>query len=120
MYVPGSDKQHFKLSFEPDNFDKALEAYNQWTKQLIELDWPILFGYHPDDLWEPVQMDKGVLEDQSLLEKRHEKKLLESFATPTPATTTTKVGERISDDIPKSLNEVVRIGPSTVSHSTWE
>ena len=118
MYVNGSDKQHFKLSFEPDNFNKALEAYNLWMTQLIELDWPILFGYHPDDLWEPIKMDKGILENQHQLEKGHEKKLLRGFV-PAPD----KLDDRISTDIPKSLKEVVRIGPSTVgfsnSYITW-
>ena len=43
--IPGSKKQHFKLAYEPGNFDSALENYNKWMKQLIEHDWPILF--HP-------------------------------------------------------------------------
>ncbi|KAJ3044467.1 hypothetical protein HDV00_001894 [Rhizophlyctis rosea] len=43
--IPGAKKQHFKLAYEPGNFESALENYNTWMKLLIENDWPILF--HP-------------------------------------------------------------------------
>lgn len=98
-----------------------MEAYNDWTRQLIEKDWPIFFGYHPDDLWEPVRMDKGVIEklpqisrqDQEELEKRHEERLLHNISRKVRAL---EPIQKDSIDIPTSLEQVIRVGLSTVSY----
>jgi prepilin-type processing-associated H-X9-DG protein len=44
-FIPeGTKKQFFKLAFQPGDFDSAFENYKEWTRKLIELDWPWFFG----------------------------------------------------------------------------
>lgn len=40
----GSKSMHFRLSFEPGNFESALKEYNEWQRKLVEYDWPMCFG----------------------------------------------------------------------------
>jgi prepilin-type processing-associated H-X9-DG protein len=40
----GTKRQFFKVSFQPGDFDSAYENYKDWTRKLIELDWPYFFG----------------------------------------------------------------------------
>ncbi|KAI8885473.1 hypothetical protein K501DRAFT_245950 [Backusella circina FSU 941] len=40
----GSKSLHFKLSFEPSNFEKAYKEYRDWEERLIRTDWPLHFG----------------------------------------------------------------------------
>ncbi|KAH8556147.1 hypothetical protein BGW37DRAFT_418045 [Umbelopsis sp. PMI_123] len=56
-YKPeGSRSTHFKLAYEPCNFQHAVEEYRIWEKKLVEHDWPYCFGIpkqgtrtHPTD-----------------------------------------------------------------------
>ncbi|KAI8920117.1 hypothetical protein DFJ77DRAFT_427034 [Powellomyces hirtus] len=44
-FIPEGKKHvHFKLGYEPGNFDTALEQYNKWLDTLIKQDWPYLFS----------------------------------------------------------------------------
>ncbi|KAJ3179884.1 hypothetical protein HDU87_002452 [Geranomyces variabilis] len=44
-FIPEGQKHvYFKLSYEPGNFNTALEAYNNWNDTLINIDWPYLFS----------------------------------------------------------------------------
>lgn len=40
----GSRTTYFTLSYEPGNFDLAVQEYNSWMERLIQIDWPVLFG----------------------------------------------------------------------------
>ncbi|KAI9321597.1 hypothetical protein BX666DRAFT_1849918 [Dichotomocladium elegans] len=40
----GSRSMHFKLAYEPGNFDRAVQEYRKWEKKLAEHDWPYCFG----------------------------------------------------------------------------
>lgn len=40
----GSKSMHFKLSFEPGNFEDAFKEYNEWQENLVRNDWPFCFG----------------------------------------------------------------------------
>ncbi|CAJ0892880.1 13630_t:CDS:2 [Entrophospora sp. SA101] len=42
-------KTHYKLSFTPNDFDEFYEQYVRWTKRLTEHDWPLLFGKLKDN-----------------------------------------------------------------------
>ncbi|KAI8333286.1 hypothetical protein EDC96DRAFT_451243 [Choanephora cucurbitarum] len=39
----GSRSMHFKLSFEPGNFDSAFCEYKEWQNKLAHQDWPFCF-----------------------------------------------------------------------------
>ncbi|KAF9438972.1 hypothetical protein BGZ76_002265 [Entomortierella beljakovae] len=40
----GSRSTHFRLAYQPGDFDTATKEYNNWMTQLIEQDWPLCFG----------------------------------------------------------------------------
>ncbi|KAI8335198.1 hypothetical protein BC941DRAFT_431527 [Chlamydoabsidia padenii] len=40
----GSRSMHFRLTFEPANFCKAVAIYDKWMKILVTHDWPLCFG----------------------------------------------------------------------------
>lgn len=139
--IPGSDKIHFKLAFEPGNFDEAVELYYEWTRQLIEKDWPFFFGPKREVI-EVLPMDKGVIENQpSLLnavkydspakasacapekdvgpQENHHSSKIPIALEEVPKTSPDKLTlEELYDDwdkpIPESLDEVVQVRESTV------
>ncbi|KAJ2501799.1 hypothetical protein GGI11_007770, partial [Coemansia sp. RSA 2049] len=41
---PGARCYHFKLAYNPGDFESALSAYNEWMAILVEKDWPLCFG----------------------------------------------------------------------------
>ncbi|KAI8048081.1 hypothetical protein BDF22DRAFT_747043 [Syncephalis plumigaleata] len=40
----GARSTHFRLAFEPGNFDNARQCYLRWLDTLVQHDWPICFG----------------------------------------------------------------------------
>ncbi|KND03456.1 uncharacterized protein SPPG_00939 [Spizellomyces punctatus DAOM BR117] len=61
-FIPEGKKHvHFKLAYEPGNFETALEAYNKWMDALIHKDWPYLFSKRRKE-WEttPINTDKSL------------------------------------------------------------
>lgn len=40
----GSRSTHFRLAYQPGNFDTAVSEYNAWMEQLVQRDWPLCFG----------------------------------------------------------------------------
>ncbi|KAJ1907581.1 hypothetical protein LPJ81_000656 [Coemansia sp. IMI 209127] len=40
----GARCYHFKLAYNPGDFESALAAYNEWMNILVEKDWPLCFG----------------------------------------------------------------------------
>jgi hypothetical protein len=52
-FIPeGEKKIHFKLSYEPGCFKSAFAKYEEWTKILIEKDWPYFFKGQFEDVME--------------------------------------------------------------------
>lgn len=48
LFIPfkpeGSRSTHFKLAYEPGNFQGAVEEYRKWERKLVDHDWPFCFG----------------------------------------------------------------------------
>ncbi|KAG0046723.1 hypothetical protein BGZ83_008093 [Gryganskiella cystojenkinii] len=40
----GSRSTHFRLAYQPGDFDTAVKEYDTWMEKLINLDWPLCFG----------------------------------------------------------------------------
>ncbi|GJJ70973.1 hypothetical protein EMPS_03323 [Entomortierella parvispora] len=40
----GSKSTHFRLAYQPGDFDTAVKEYDSWMEKLIKLDWPLCFG----------------------------------------------------------------------------
>ncbi|KAF9090446.1 hypothetical protein BGX29_011481 [Mortierella sp. GBA35] len=40
----GSRSTHFRLAYQPCDFDTAVSDYNNWMEELIRHDWPLCFG----------------------------------------------------------------------------
>ncbi|ORX92785.1 hypothetical protein K493DRAFT_316387 [Basidiobolus meristosporus CBS 931.73] len=40
----GAKSTHFRLAYEPGNFESARVEYNKWMDKLIKYDWPLCFG----------------------------------------------------------------------------
>ncbi|KAJ2014224.1 hypothetical protein GGI03_002142 [Coemansia sp. RSA 2337] len=45
---PGARCYHFKLAYDPGDFESATRAYNEWMEVLITKDWPLCFGPEPE------------------------------------------------------------------------
>ncbi|KAJ2491864.1 hypothetical protein IWW37_001942 [Coemansia sp. RSA 2050] len=45
---PGAKCYHFKLAYDPGDFESATRAYNEWLEVLITKDWPLCFGPDPE------------------------------------------------------------------------
>ncbi|KAJ2810828.1 hypothetical protein H4S07_002443 [Coemansia furcata] len=64
---PGARCYHFKLAYDPGDFESATRAYNEWLEVLITKDWPICFGPDPEPqpLSEPlIQLAAGDITEQ--------------------------------------------------------
>ncbi|KAG0032184.1 hypothetical protein BGZ82_006623 [Podila clonocystis] len=46
----GSRSTHFRLAYQPGNFDTALQDYNSWMEKLVSQDWPMCFGVPKDGI----------------------------------------------------------------------
>jgi hypothetical protein len=67
-YKPlGSRSTHFKLAYEPCNFQHAVEEYRIWEKKLVEHDWPYCFGVPKPD----TQPKSTVIEDNQQESKEY-------------------------------------------------
>ncbi|KAF9082929.1 hypothetical protein BGX23_011951 [Mortierella sp. AD031] len=40
----GSRSTHFRLAYQPGDFDTAVAEYDSWMEKLIKHDWPLCFG----------------------------------------------------------------------------
>ncbi|KAG0270275.1 hypothetical protein DFQ27_009067 [Actinomortierella ambigua] len=40
----GSRSTHFRLAYQPGDFDTAVKEYDTWMQKLIKHDWPLCFG----------------------------------------------------------------------------
>ncbi|KAJ2009164.1 hypothetical protein GGI04_000677 [Coemansia thaxteri] len=45
---PGAKCYHFKLAYDPGDFESARRAYSEWMEVLITKDWPLCFGPEPE------------------------------------------------------------------------
>ncbi|KAF9425730.1 hypothetical protein BGZ94_007286 [Podila epigama] len=46
----GSRSTHFRLAYEPCDFETARREYDHWMEKLISQDWPLCFGVPKDDI----------------------------------------------------------------------
>ncbi|KAI9491420.1 hypothetical protein BDB00DRAFT_959623 [Zychaea mexicana] len=53
----GSRSMHFKLAYEPGNFQRAVQEYRKWERKLADHDWPFCFGIPKNP--PPVAIDSG-------------------------------------------------------------
>ncbi|KAF8950012.1 hypothetical protein BGZ46_004795, partial [Entomortierella lignicola] len=60
----GSRSTHFRLAYQPGDFDTAVKEYNSWMEQLIQRDWPLCFGIPKEDAI-PVQGIENIKKLQS-------------------------------------------------------
>ncbi|ORZ27051.1 hypothetical protein BCR41DRAFT_300661 [Lobosporangium transversale] len=62
----GSRSTHFRLAYQPVDFESTLKAYNNWMEQLIKHDWPRCFGNPKEGI------KKSQLENESIRTTRPE------------------------------------------------
>ncbi|KAF9278187.1 hypothetical protein BGZ68_008740 [Mortierella alpina] len=66
----GSKSTHFRLAYQPGDFDTAVKEYDSWMEKLIKHDWPLCFGVPkegaiPIHILEKQQEDRMALEQQA-------------------------------------------------------
>ncbi|KXS20624.1 hypothetical protein M427DRAFT_66573 [Gonapodya prolifera JEL478] len=66
---PNTTTTWFFPSFEPSSFEIAWAAYEDWTRDLVEKDWPIMFN--TENLWynEETEKNKVPIQQKQALEK---------------------------------------------------
>ncbi|KAJ2874930.1 hypothetical protein GGH93_001997 [Coemansia aciculifera] len=67
---PGARCYHFKLAYDPGDFESATRAYNEWMEVLVTKDWPLCFGPDPDPEPQPphdpqLQLPAGDIAEES-------------------------------------------------------
>ncbi|KAF9427432.1 hypothetical protein BGZ94_004920 [Podila epigama] len=80
----GSRSTHFRLAYQPGDFDTAVAEYDKWMEKLIKHDWPLCFGV-PKEGAVPIH----ILEKQEQERKRALEAAQVSSETDTNTTTTT-------------------------------
>ncbi|KAG0074159.1 hypothetical protein BGZ92_003510 [Podila epicladia] len=75
----GSRSTHFRLAYQPGDFDTAVKEYDSWMEKLIKHDWPLCFGV-PKEGAIPIH----ILEQQ----EQERKRALENEAGEPSASTT--------------------------------
>ncbi|GJJ73867.1 hypothetical protein EMPS_06225 [Entomortierella parvispora] len=67
----GSRSTHFRLAYQPGNFDTAVGEYNAWMEQLVQRDWPLCFGI-PKSRQQSVKEDPAGGRDGESNDKKEE------------------------------------------------
>ncbi|KAF8945349.1 hypothetical protein BGZ47_002845 [Haplosporangium gracile] len=67
----GSRSTHFRLAYQPGDFDTAVKEYDSWMEKLIKHDWPLCFGVPkegavPIDILELQERARLVAQEQSV------------------------------------------------------
>lgn len=78
----GSRSTHFRLAFQPCDFDTALQEYNSWMEKLASQDWPMCFGVPKD----------GVKLEQSHMDVQYEEEAR------SPTGTKRRLGRELEED----------------------
>ncbi|KAF9958464.1 hypothetical protein BGZ72_000305 [Mortierella alpina] len=68
----GSKSTHFRLAYQPGDFDTAVKEYDSWMEKLIKHDWPLCFGVPkegaiPIHILEKQQEARMALEQQATI-----------------------------------------------------
>ncbi|KAF9901522.1 hypothetical protein EC991_006059 [Linnemannia zychae] len=66
----GSRSTHFRLAYQPGDFNTAVKEYDSWMEKLIKHDWPLCFGVPKDgavpiDILELQERARLVAQEQS-------------------------------------------------------
>ncbi|KAF9146065.1 hypothetical protein BG015_011705 [Linnemannia schmuckeri] len=69
----GSRSTHFRLAYQPGDFDTAVKEYDSWMEKLIKHDWPLCFGVPkegavPIDVLELQERTRLVVQEQNATE----------------------------------------------------
>ncbi|KAF9573329.1 hypothetical protein EC968_008783 [Mortierella alpina] len=65
----GSKSTHFRLAYQPGDFDTAVKEYDSWMEKLIKHDWPLCFGV-PKEGAIPIHILEKQQEAQMALEQQ--------------------------------------------------
>ncbi|KAF9938882.1 hypothetical protein BGZ67_010285 [Mortierella alpina] len=63
----GSKSTHFRLAYQPGDFNTAVKEYDSWMEKLIKHDWPLCFGV-PKEGAIPIHILEKQEESRMLLE----------------------------------------------------
>ncbi|KAF9977324.1 hypothetical protein BGZ73_006365 [Actinomortierella ambigua] len=61
----GSRSTHFRLAYQPGDFDTAVKEYDTWMQKLIKHDWPLCFGTPKPGALPIHLLEKTAVEEQS-------------------------------------------------------
>ncbi|KAF9180732.1 hypothetical protein BGZ51_005920 [Haplosporangium sp. Z 767] len=90
----GSKTLHFRLAYQPGDFDTAVKEYDSWMEKLIKHDWPLCFGV-PKEGAVPIH----ILEQQAQAQKALEQgTVAESESDHSAAETSTATAITIATD----------------------
>ncbi|CAO3698140.1 unnamed protein product [Rhizopus stolonifer] len=100
----GSRSTWFKLAYEPNNEEKAVEEYQKWLTKLADHDWPFCFGVPKKKPEDEYQTPPASEADCDRLEPRKEASQ-EPVQTLSPESISTEKGEDKSLDTDKITEE---------------
>ncbi|KAG0379783.1 hypothetical protein BGX24_011725 [Mortierella sp. AD032] len=93
----GSRSTHFRLAYQPGDFDTAVKEYYSWMEKLIKHDWPLCFGMPKEGA---VPIDVLELQERARLVAQEQSATGTITTVDQPASTTEAIPEKIeSGDI---------------------
>lgn len=111
----GSKSMHFRLSFEPGNFEGAFKEYAQWQDNLVQNDWPYCFGAKTQEsiIQELQVLQEYPTEFDEFIAKR---KRARHEAAESTIESKLIIREKVdTTDIPKRWEDILSLKKSTVS-----
>ncbi|KAI8322884.1 hypothetical protein GQ54DRAFT_297162 [Martensiomyces pterosporus] len=122
----GAKCYHFRLAYDPGDFESALRAYSEWVDILIKKDWPVCFGPEPNEGIEPAasassSTDTTVPQQPTNTADTATAGALADVMDAShadnagPATDSTDSGT--SPDIPKSWRDIVQVNMSMIPNA---
>ncbi|KAH7059527.1 hypothetical protein BKA57DRAFT_417309 [Linnemannia elongata] len=94
----GSRSTHFRLAYQPGDFDTAVKEYDSWMEKLIKHDWPLCFGVPKEGA---VPIDVLELQERARLAAlEHNAPGMITAADPSASTTEPTTGQLEAVEIP--------------------
>ncbi|KAF9280731.1 hypothetical protein BGZ88_012018 [Linnemannia elongata] len=94
----GSRSTHFRLAYQPGDFDTAVKEYDNWMEKLIKHDWPLCFGVPKEGA---VPIDVLELQERARLAAlEHNAPGMITAADPSASTTEPTTGQLEAVEIP--------------------
>ncbi|KAK3813469.1 MAG: hypothetical protein J3R72DRAFT_376448 [Linnemannia gamsii] len=115
----GSRSTHFRLAYQPGDFDTAVKEYYSWMEKLIKHDWPLCFGMPKEgavpidvlELQERARLDQ----DSKVVDKLEQ---LELRATPSLPSTPASTAGQESETMPSTPTATATKTTSNVGQSS--